>query len=174
MTIDWGNPGWWILAAALLSLLFGLGHTLVGLGKKLQTVSVLEKSVGNIEKAIQAIQKDIQAIWRRLPESTMSSDSPLRLTDLGNSISGDLGAPDWANETAKKVIAQITDKTPYGIQQFSFDYVRSEETDFPEELIAKMKDSAFRHGTQMKQVKNVLAIELRDVLLRLHGMEAAQ
>lgn len=78
--------------------------------------------------------------------------APLRLTNSGHSISGDLGALDWANETAKKIVTQITDKTPYGIQQFSFDYVKNEKIDLPEDMIARMKDSAFRHGTQMKEV----------------------
>ena len=55
-------------------------------------------------------------------------------------------------------------KQPYEIQDFSFDYVFNRHEPEEEEL-ARWKESAYQHGLDVSQVKNVLMVELRDALV---------
>ena len=92
----------------------------------------------------------------------LESGSPLRLNDVGRKISGTLDAAAWARREAGVLRERVADKSPYDIQQFCFRYV-ADEFQPDDELDAAIKDCAFQHGAS---VSGVLAVELRDVLLK--------
>ena len=69
---------------------------------------------------------------------------------------------------------QSTEMDPYRIPQFCRGYVQdgTNEGWVPDnEMAAKLGACAFEHGLDMEKVLDVLAIELRDELLRQSGRE---
>ena len=119
-------------------------------------------------KFIEEIRKDIKDILGRLPPSSTTSASPIQLTELGVRISENIGAKTWAETIAQELIGQTQDMTPFQIQTIAFDHVKSFEPD--EALLLKMQESAYESGIDLKGVKNVLGVELRDCLLRMNQM----
>ena len=162
--MDWNNPLIFIvIGLAALGAIWKLGNWM---GSK----DEFAKTIG---QSIETIQSDIKKIFRILSEGqTIEASSPLRLTDLGKSISGFLGARDWAETTAKEVATKIpvSEKHPYGIQTYCFEFVKREST-LSEELNRKVQEAAYNNGLEIDKVRRVLAIELRDVLLKTYGLE---
>ena len=147
------------------------------------------------------IRDDIKNILTRLPPVAVVGGSPLRLTDLGRSISDTLKAAEWAARIAGDVKDRIDGKQPYEtrplcgrpenslrefsrqrgvadcqatngvfvpwkIQEICFEYVTNEFQPTVEQE-AQMKACAYENGVETKQVFDVIAVELRDRLLRM-------
>ena len=118
------------------------------------------------------IRAKLDQIFLRLPPATVAGESPLRLTELGSAISKELDATGWADQRATTVKEEVEGDDPYGIQKFCFEYA---DTDvFPRDLRRAIRKSAFQHGLDENQVRRVFAIELRDKLLELAGLEAPE
>ncbi len=113
---------------------------------------------------------EIAQIFKVLPSSASAGESPLKLTDLGKSISKEVGGAVWAEEEARNLSGQVEGKPPYVIHDFSLDVVLQGQYDPPAEFIEAMKAAAYNHGVTILDVQKTLAIELRDALLRSHGM----
>ena len=112
------------------------------------------------------IRKDIKIILGRLPPRPVTGSSPLRLTDLGESISQTLEARHWAVRTAEELQGRIQGMQPYEIQDFCSTYIKNEFT--PDALQkARIKECAYEHGIESTSVLEVLMVELRDKLLEL-------
>ena len=129
----------------------------------------------NIVKTLDEVRADIKKIFREMPRKVSAQESPLRLTDFGKSISDSLEAQQWAKGTAEQVKQEVDGFTAYAIQEWAYRFVKQEDrlpsTDMPQE---KMEITAFNHGVGLQQVHEVLALELRDELLNLHGLEAPE
>ncbi len=162
--MDWSNPLIYIIPG--IAALSGIIYLARWMGSKDQFVKI-------IGDAINEIRDDIKKIFERLPEPVLSKSSPLRLTDLGQSISDFLEAATWAEKTSKEIADEVQDKQPYGIQNYCFEFVNRTEI-LPDELNRKIQESAYNNGIKVDQVKEVLAIELRDALLRIHGLESPE
>ena len=125
----------------------------------------------NVGETLETIQKDIKSIFRILYENkTIQSSSPLRLTELGQSISDTLEAAAWAKRTAKEIAPKITDRQPYVIQNYCFEFVRESDA-LSDELTQKIQEAAYNNGIEVARVTDVLAIELRDALLKIYGLK---
>ena len=110
------------------------------------------------------VRDDIKEILKRLPPVVTTKSSPIRLTELGKSISNELEALTWAKQTATLLQNRVVGKHPYEIQNFCFDYVAKESV-LPEGMNEKIKSCAYENGITTEQVLEVLAVELRDELL---------
>ena len=125
----------------------------------------------NVGKGIDEIREDIKRIFRLLSrDMTLESGSPLRLTDLGQAISKSLDAPDWAEKTAREISGKIPDTSAYGIQEYCFNFVKRTAV-LGVDLDKKVKETAYNNGIDIGRVQDVLAIELRNELLKIHGLE---
>lgn len=113
------------------------------------------------------IREDMKLIWKILPSPTTGSDSPLRLTDLGREVSQELETTAWARRQAATLQEELSGKPDYEVHEFSFDYVRNYKA--APEMDIRIKASAYAHGIDRQSMLNVLAIELRDVLLAQTG-----
>ena len=113
------------------------------------------------------IRADIKRIFERLPAPLMESQSPLRLNNRGQKVYRELDADDWVKTLAATLKPELEDKTEkYDIQEFAFDFIRTRfEPDDEQE--AKIKRVAYDNGVTDSDVKDVLAISLRDVLIPL-------
>ena len=130
-----------------------------------QWVGAVNEHKSTTVNFMKEIRDKLDLIFDRLPASgTMSSGSPLRLNDLGRRISDTLDLTEWVQATAAQIKDQVAGKSAYDIQQFCFDYVRN-KLELDAEQDAKIKSCAFENGLTLASVRDVLAIELRDVLL---------
>ena len=74
------------------------------------------------------IRKDIKEILGRLGPATTKTASPIRLTELGRSISDTLAASAWAAQRVEQFTDRIADMPAYDIQVQSL-RVRRREVD---------------------------------------------
>ena len=165
------EPGYWALAISVAVLLaviaaafkFGNWQGEVNSDRKR-----FDKLVEEIRKDIKEIRKDIKEIFGRLPLSSTTSESPVRLTTLGERISENIGAKSWAVKHAKDIIDETKGMHPLEVQELPFKIAREFEPE--ESLLKKMRDSAFQEGINLEGVRNVLAVELRDCLLNRNNL----
>ena len=73
----------------------------------------------------------------------------------------------WAKQTAKQLVGTVQGKSPYEIQSQCFDFV--EEAELGQSMRKAVLDCAYENGISEDQVLDVLAIELRDIVLSLTG-----
>ena len=100
-----------------------------------------------------------------LSKTTATSQSPLQLTDLGEDVSNEI----HAKAVAGRLQPIITERLGRGSQAFDihdacFDYVMDKYEPTDEERI-RIRRSAYEHGLERDQVLQVIAIELRDLVL---------
>ena len=160
--IPWDNPLVYLLALAVVTALVRIGMWVGGANEHKSTVS---KFMSDIREDITEIREDIKKLLRRTPTVAVSSGSPLGLTDVGKTVAAELDASSWAKQTAEGLRDRAGGEPPYEIQELCFDYVRSDVFQPPEDFSVAMKTSAYDHGIDEDQVRAVLAIVLRDVLV---------
>ena len=153
--------GWMaIVGVASASALFWFFHWI---GK-------MNEHKSGVSAFMNEIRADVKKILGRLPAQTTASASPIRLTDLGETVSVELSAKDWAEPRVERVLANHRSKSAYEIQEYCFQYVKQNNV-LDDEMREKVLASAFEHGLTRDQVVRVLGIELRDqVLTRLERM----
>ena len=70
------------------------------------------------------------------------------------------------------LIVRRADLDAYGIQDFCFEYVDRDENQYSPEEEKVIRDSAFKRGISTYYIRQVLAVKLRDSLLKEAGLEA--
>ena len=98
------------------------------------------------------------------PESTPSASGALRLSELGEAIGREIGARAIAEAIAPALDPHTAGLHPYEVQELCKRHMHEEYG--PEEN-ARMRilDSAYERGVTHEQVLDVIAIELRDIVL---------
>ena len=104
-------------------------------------------------------------ILERLPPKTVTGSSPLSLTELGKTISEHIDAQRIAKELAGVLSEDLQDKSYYDIQEHCTDFITNEFKPSPAQ--DKIRESAYEHGVKIEQVKDVIAIELRDAVIEI-------
>lgn len=105
-------------------------------------------------------------------DKTMTSSSPLRLTDLGQTISTEVGVREWAKDHAPKFLPNVKNLSKeFEIYEFCKQYF-AEDFSPSEELESRMKEVAYQHGMELPPIIDVFVLELRDELLRLTQINA--
>ena len=154
---EWlASPQFWVLLFAAVGTIFGFG---LWKGR-------VDSDRASFKEFMKEVRNDIKEILRRLPSHTLAGSSPLRLTDLGKSISERLDAPALAQDLAPHLQERIKGKAPYEIQEMCFDYIRHEYMP-PDAVETLIKTCAYDNGIDRGQVVDVLAVELRDKLLAM-------
>ena len=177
MDITAGDIAIWSVAITSIAALVGIIVATVGGIKGIlqigKWVGNREGFEGSVSEAIKEMREDVKKIFSRLPaEPFFGTNSPLSLTDLGKVISKELNATVWAQENIQAIIKKgLTDDSPYGIQDFCFDYVKIEAGNLSEGMLGKVKQSAFDYGSGVDKLVVVLAICLRDELLAIYHPE---
>ena len=158
-------PGEIFIVTATLTaigLIVGICTGVFKVGAWVGDVNAHKSNVNTLMEEVRADVKRIFGILSKTP--TVQSGSPLRLTPLGLDISKELDAASWAQEQAETLRSRVGGKSAGEIQEYCFTYLR-DDSKRDVELNKKIADSAFQHGIDRQLVLDVLAIELRDVLL---------
>ena len=166
------NPLVWIgvlsFSAVTVGIIFGAGQWK---GKVDSDRDAFKAFMASIKQDIEKIHSRIDDIFGKLGgPATIKIASPITLMELGQSISETLGASAWAEERAPRLLKRVAGAGAYDIQVFAYQYVEDEFTPNPA-MEATIKQCAYENGLRRKQVLDVLAIELRDRLLRLRQLE---
>ena len=127
------------------------------------------KGIESIENAIKTIQTDIKGILRALPPNAVETESPIRLNDLGRTISTELNIKSWVQARTPSLTSGLKEKSPFEIQAFCYEYVNGPRFDPDSILRPGIQNAAYNHGLKIDQIKEVYAIELRDALLSITG-----
>ena len=120
-----------------------------------------------IKADIRDIRNDVASLLRNLlPDRTpLTNDSPLRVTALGEEIARQIGADNLVAEMARQVRPRVIGKSEYEVQEECFSYLRDQYRPRPD-VENRILKSAYDHGLSRGQVIDVLAVMLRDELLR--------
>lgn len=149
-----------------------IGRFLIGIGKWVGSVNSDRK---NFKEFMQEIRSKIDDILLRLPRKPPSilleSESPLRLNEKGRELSNELDAAEWAKRTAGQVKDDVEGKEAYDIQEFSFKFA-IKDVNYTNSELGSMRRVAYQNGVFEGDVKMVFAIELRDRLLDMLGLDA--
>ena len=161
---NWIYLGAWITAAVLVvGSILKIGEWIGG----------MKEFKSDTKPLLNEIRDKVNRIVGKLDSPVMEPGSPLKLTDLGESISEELGAKSWSKEKSEQVALLVKGTRPYKIQGFCFDAVKKTNKialGLPDDFISddmdsKIQDCAFNRGTSITNVYDVLAIELRDAVL---------
>ena len=155
--------GTFVSVAALVTVIFF--RTLDRVSANAKWAGQVDADRENFKDFIKEVRGKLDSLFRLVSRGTVDAGSPTRLTDLGREVSDEIGAGEWAKNQAALFARQLQGKQPYESQDFSFDYVFNRHEPEEEEL-ARWKESAYQHGLDISQVKNVLMVELRDALLQ--------
>lgn len=124
----------------------------------------VDKDRQNFKEFMTEVREKIDDIFERLPSRRLlAEDSPLGLTKFGREIAEEIGAREWATGLVTNLKPHVERKSPYQVQDFCFDFVKSELELTPQQTV-KVESSAFRHGVKREKILEVLVIELRDAL----------
>ena len=182
----WDNPAAYIVATvavislvvAIIGLAIAVTVRLVRIGRWIGGVEGLKSTVDEriapamdeLRKEMTEIRDQITGIFMRLGPATVSTASPVQLTDLGKAVSKEIEAESWAREA----VPTLADRAGKLSEEFEFHelaetYVQEvrEGSEVPKELERRVKACAYAKGIELEQVWRVLVVELRDALLSL-------
>ncbi|WP_420462922.1 hypothetical protein [Candidatus Palauibacter sp.] len=123
----------------------------------------------SFKEFMQEVRLDIKTILGRLAPNPLSRESPLRLNDLGKTISTEIEGAAWADRIAGTMEEWVESKDAYEIQEYCFEYAA--EFKYSDEERRTIRKSAYKNGLRVEQVHRVLAIELRNKLLALASLD---
>jgi len=158
----------WLSTPAIVLATLAIIGAAVQAGKWIGNVNADRKSFRDF---MQEIRDDIKAILQRLPAATITRSSPIRLTDLGREISKTIQAKKWAATVSEALANEAAGKSAYEIQALAKKHCENDLQMTPEET-SLCQTAAFDYGVTLEQVKGVLGIEVRDILLTKAGLAA--
>ena len=168
------DTNWWTAIGVIVA---GLGVIVAGLALRANTRKTVGddgKWRGRVDTLLEQIGKDLtelrQIVFARFGVPVVVPKSPLKLTEFGKTISGEVDAPGWVERVAPDVEDRIAEKDPYEIQEFCFGYAAESER-YREEERRAIRRTAFRRGLEVSEIERVLAIELRDRILKMTDQE---
>ena len=138
--------------------------------RKSQVVEAVAELKTDLKECMAEVRRDFKEIARRLDGSPVESQSPLRLSEKGESISDKLKAKQWAKSTAPELADRPTGKTRYEIQEACFERASTDDFEENAEMTRGILDCAFDHACSKREVRDVLGIELRDAVLERMGL----
>jgi len=170
---------WWTAAGVIVALSVGVGGVIVAvLALPVNTRKSNQEDgewKGRVNTLLEQIRNDLDELrhimFDRLGIPLIVSKSPLRLTKLGRTVSVEVGASAWVARVTPVLKDQIEGKDAYEIQDLCFGYVENTNQYLDDERRA-IQSTAYHRGLEAKEIRRVLAIELRDQLLKEAGLEA--
>jgi len=136
------------------------------------SAGTISSDVKSIKKEIKSLSKGIKKLneavfFQRINPSLnpLKTNSPRALSEVGKKISTKVGARKIADSIAPKQIARSHGLEEYDIEKECMEFLFNEfEPGY--EIDRKIKDCAYNFGTGKDTVLLVIAIELRDIVLK--------
>ena len=162
--IEWieNNP---VLTAVIVTTVLGIAGVTIRYAFKFgKWKGQVDTDRTNFTEFMGEIREDIKKILERLPRQTEVSASPIRLTELGQKVSREIGAIALATQLVAQLRSHVDGKEAFEIQEKCLHFVEHEYKPSPEveTLIGR---AAYNNGLERRQVLRVIGLELRDILL---------
>ena len=161
---------WYILVSVgLLGVAVTLGTLLFKGGKWVGTITTTIDNLGDHLKDVREDLRQLRLDVGKLLGKPVPVDagSPLRLTDYGEDMAEKLDAAMWAKMEANQLRrqGQDTGAERYEIEEFRFEHVRKK---YPtvRDLEPSLRAAIYQHSLDKDHVYDVLAVVLRDELIR--------
>ena len=122
----------------------------------------IDKKIGGVGTTVRDIESSLQRL------GILRAKSPLTLNELAERAWRDLDAEDWLRKHAEAVSDEVEGMDEYDVQEFCFDHMAALEFDPEQQESAKR--AAYHNGLTEFQVRQVMAVKLRDQLLDLAGL----
>lgn len=150
-----------VLTGVIVTAVLAIGGVTFKFGKWKGAVDSDRTSFNEFMSEIRA---DIKRILERLPRQTEGTASPIRLTELGQKVSTEIGAIALATELVAQLRPRVAGKEAFEIQEECLKFVEREYKPSAEvdTLIGR---AAYNNGLERRQVLRVIGLELRDILL---------
>ena len=150
----------WLIVGAILAV----GTAVFYVGRWVGDVNAFKS--GALVELLREIRDDIRTLLDRVPAVVVARGSPLRLTELGKTVAKEIDAHAWMATLAAGLAdrAAATPMSPYDLQEFCLTYMR-EKYEPTLEQGDRIKACAYDNGLKREDVLEILAIELRDMLL---------
>ncbi|MCY4674128.1 MAG: hypothetical protein OXD43_10265 [Bacteroidetes bacterium] len=111
---------------------------------------------GRVDTLLKSIREDLERMGKELTElrkivfsifgiPIISSDSPLRLTAFGETISKEIAAQAWVERVADSLNEEIKGMDAYEIQVYYFKYVES-TNEYSNEEQQAIRNAAYKRG----------------------------
>ncbi len=155
------NPIWIVVGLAVAGGLVQIGRWIGSVNTDRES---FKKFTEAVQKDVRELRRDIKTLLRWQSSPTVASDSPLRLTEIGEKVSSALNMPDMAERLIPYLKTKVAGMSPYDIQEFCFDYIRDEYQPSLEDE-ERIKQCAYDNGLDRDDITDALAIILRDKLL---------
>ena len=139
---------------------------------------------GTVKAAIARLTKEMETLTARVDRiydlflergmrTTLESQSPLKLNELGNQIANELNLESLASIHVDAMAARTENLNVYEIQQACYKYVQKDlVTELTERYPDQFRDvsrMAYKHGIPREDVLQIIGILLRDKILQLRG-----
>ncbi len=118
---------------------------------------------GRVDEMLREINRKLDRNRRSPP--VIEQGSRLRLTELGEAVSAELGAGALADVLVPHLLHRVKGKSEYEIHEFCMDYAQRRNVKFSPHTRFWAEQVAFNNGLALEDVLEVLAIVLRDMLL---------
>ena len=120
----------------------------------------------DIRSRIEGIDGRLRAVELRFPGPPVTSDSPLRLTEIGQRMSDYMEGAAWAAGRAPSLVSEVEGFEPFEIDQFCEAYLRERLDEDDRKIVGRC---AYQFGYDQPAVLSVLRVLLRDELLSATG-----
>ena len=160
---DWLSPIGVLAVLATLGLMWAL----------VKWLSKVDHAAREHPGFVKAIKADISEIKVQIANifgllnSPITQASPMVLSDFGRQLAEQLNASEWARETAPKVLDSVQAMQPAQVHAFCKQHTKDMTVDSDLNVFSR----AYEHGITDEHMRIVLAIVLRDELLKSLGME---
>ena len=155
----------WSLVTAILAIIGVVWSIAYWVSKVNSDRSSFKEFMNKVSGQLEKISADILSLKVQLKGKTIESKSPYNLSKLGVEVSDEISG----KKIAEKLSVKFIDKakkldTKYEIQDLCFRFAHGEYEPENQDLRI-MQECAYNKGITIKEVKDVIAIELRDILI---------
>ena len=114
-------------------------------------LKTFDKRLSDLEKQVAHLVRFLAGVFGR---EVIRAESPLRLTDFGESISEEIAAREWVNKVSESLIDKIEGKDAYEIQVFCFEYA-GDIDNYSDDEQREIRDSAHKRGIKASDIRRV-------------------
>ena len=122
----------------------------------------VETELRTFRSFMKEIRDNVKEVFERLPQRTVTANSPLRLTTFGEKIAKTFGTQEWAKGVALSVATNLVNKEPFEIDDFCQGYV---DDMLDQDEATRVGNCAYTYGIESKDVLQVLRVVLRNEIL---------
>ena len=161
-------PEWVDASANVVIAVLGVGGLIFWIG---QWVGRINERNSDFRKTMEGIGTDVGSIKEiavRHFSNVSQSASPAKLTDFGKQVSAGAGAPAWAKQVANEMAKHYRGLEAFEVDQQARDIANRRQTPETKRVVAK---AMYEYALDEASVRSILAIELRDAILRQLGIE---